>query len=129
MRLYLLGAVGLAVSAFYGGGYLIADPTGATIGLSMDWLAGSPFPDYLVPGLVLVVGFGLGSLAVILGLLVGHRWTPYAAPGLGFGLLTWIVVQIWVVGTVTVLHIVYGGLGLLLVGLSIRCTDRSGPGT
>lgn len=126
IRLYLVGAMGLAASAIYGGGRLIADPSGASIGLSVDWLRGSPFGDYFVPGLVLFAVFGLGSLAVCVGLVGGHRWTTFGAPGLGLALVGWIVVQIGVLGTVSALHLVYGGLGIVLVALSTRRPDRTG---
>jgi len=36
--LYVIGAVGLGLSALFGGGTLLLDPTGSTLGLPVAWL-------------------------------------------------------------------------------------------
>ena len=50
--------------ALWGGGALIYDPTGEFLQLSADFIKNSPFPNYLIPGIILFVANGLLSLFV-----------------------------------------------------------------
>ncbi len=67
----------LALGALPAGFMLVAKPDGSSLGFSASWLAGSPFSNYTVPGLVLIALFGVGSLLTIIGLIAGPRW-PWA---------------------------------------------------
>jgi hypothetical protein len=50
----LLGALAWqGLTGLAGGVALVADPSGRALGLPAGWLEGTPFADYLVPGLVL----------------------------------------------------------------------------
>lgn len=121
---YVAGAAFLAVSAVFGGGMLVLDPTGASMELPLSWLEGTPFNDYLVPGLVLLGVLGLGSFVTVYGILRRTDWAWHAAVGLGLALVTWIVVQIALIRLFHWLHVLYGGLGLLLVGLALAPAVR-----
>jgi hypothetical protein len=88
----------IGIGAIPAGIGMIADPSGAGLGMSSDWLAGSPFPNFLIPGIVLLAVNGLGSLT---GALLSFRRSQYAglgAIGLGIFLIVWIVIQVLVVG-------------------------------
>lgn len=122
---YLLGALFLAVTALYGGGMLVLDPTGGSVGMPVEWLDGTPFSDYLLPGLVLFGVLGVGALAVVLWLLLRWPGARYAAVGLGVALVGWIVVQVLLLGRLHPFHLVYGGLGALLVGLALLPSVRT----
>ncbi|WP_336035607.1 hypothetical protein [Halobacterium yunchengense] len=125
VSLYLLGALGLGVTALFGGGALLVDPTGESLRLPLEWLDGTPFSDYAVPGLVLFGVLGVGSFAVAAGVVLGRSWAWPASVGLGVALSGWIVVQVLLVRQVTWLQAVYGGLGLLLVGLALTASFRA----
>lgn len=125
LRLYLAGAAVLGVSAAAGGTALVTDPTGSTLGLPLAWLDGSPFPDYLVPGIVLLTVFGLGSLVVVYGIVYQRRWAWPAAVGLGVAQVGWILVQLAILQVVHPLHLAYGGLGALLALLALRPSVRA----
>jgi hypothetical protein len=84
-----LGAIPAGVS-------MILDPTGAGVGMSLEWLAGSPFPNFLIPGLVLTGVNGLGSLAGAVLSFRRQALAPLAAIGLGMFLMAWITVQ-WLI--------------------------------
>jgi len=60
----------LGMSALVGGSGLVADPSGAAIGLPLDLLRGSPFGDYLVPGLVLLIVLGAGPLLAAIAAMI-----------------------------------------------------------
>jgi hypothetical protein len=87
----------VAVTAFLGGFALVLGavvPSLATI-LSppADYLAGTPFSSYLLPGLVLgVVVGGTHALAFILGLRE-LRWADLSAAVAAYAVLIWIFIQ------------------------------------
>jgi uncharacterized BrkB/YihY/UPF0761 family membrane protein len=122
--LYLAGALGLGASALFGGGMLVRDPTGASMEMPVEWLGGTPFPDYLVPGLLLFTVLGVGSFVVTYGLLRRRDWALTAAVGLGVALVGWLVVQMVLIQMFHPFHVIYGGLGVALVLLATRPSMR-----
>ncbi len=87
----------VAVTAFLGGLALVLGalvPSLATV-LSPppEYLSGTPFASYLLPGLVLgiVVG-GMHALAFVL-LLRRHPWADLASAAAAFAVLIWIFIQ------------------------------------
>jgi hypothetical protein len=117
----------VAVTAFAGGFALIL---GALIpGLSIaitppiDYLEGSPFSSYLVPGLVLAVVLGgIHSVAFVL-LLRRRPSACFAAATAGYAALIWIFVQMMVIpfSFLQAVYFIAGtvelGLVMLLLGL------------
>jgi hypothetical protein len=117
----------VAVTAFAGG---LALTLGAMVpDLSMvitppaEYLEGSPFSSYLVPGLVLALVLGgLNAIAFVL-LLQRRPSALFAAATAGYAAIIWIFVQMMVI-PFSVLQAVYFmagavelGLVLLLLGL------------
>jgi hypothetical protein len=96
---YSLGAL-LAFGAMnaLGGGYY--GLSGAE-GVPTEWLQGSPFLDYFVPSLILVIvvggSFAIASLAVLAGLRIA-RLAAFAA---GLVVLCWLAVQLAIIGYVS----------------------------
>lgn len=88
----------LALGALGGGAALVVGPKGEIIPLPLSALNGSPFDSYLVPGLVLFGVLGLGPLVAIALALRRHPLAPLSALGTGMALLTWLVVEIAVIG-------------------------------
>jgi hypothetical protein len=122
---YLLGAGVLGVTALFGGGSLLLDPTGASMEMPVAWLDGTPFTDYSLPGLILFSVLGVGSLVVMVG--VHRRWRGAwtASLGLGVALVGWIVVQVLLIRMGHVFHLLYGTLGVVLVALALTDGFRS----
>jgi len=116
------------VSGIAGGLALVADPSGRSIGLPPDWLVGTPFHNYLVPGLILFAVLGVFPLVVALGLRRRHHLAGLGALLVGVGLTTWILVEILMVGYQShpPLQAIYGFLGLAILGLAVRCCVGSG---
>lgn len=114
------------MSGLGGGIGLVADPTGAFVGLPLGWLRGSPFEDYLVPGLVLLTVLGVAPLFAAWGLWTGRRWSWRAGVAIGGALLMWLAAQIAVVGYQSdpPLQLAYGVLGALIVVLALRPSVR-----
>jgi hypothetical protein len=123
----LAAALGLlSLNALYGGGALTLDPSGGRLRLPRDLLAGSPFPDYRVPGLVLLLGFGVAPPAVVAGLLLGvrrpallgHGWPWLGAVAIGVAQVIWLGVQVAVIGYQGALQVTLLVLALLIVALA-----------
>ncbi|MGD8538892.1 MAG: hypothetical protein PVI66_09245 [Candidatus Aminicenantes bacterium] len=88
----------------------------------LEWLSRSPFTSYLIPGIVLLTVNGIGSLVGGFASFRRYRYAGDIAVALGIFLALWIVIQVYWVGGVHWLHILYFVLGVLefLLGLLLR---------
>jgi len=77
--------VWLGLGAIAGGAALVAAPDGSIMHVPLSWLAGSPFPDFFAPGLILGGLFGVGSFAVAVMGLRRRRIAPFLAFAIGCG--------------------------------------------
>ncbi len=83
----------LGVRGLLGGAQFIIDPSGGIVGVSPSLLSGTPVSDFLSPGIVLLVGFGVFPLAVAYGLVRSHDRAWIASLAIGVGLLGWVVLE------------------------------------
>jgi hypothetical protein len=83
----------LSVRAFVGGGALLMAPSGALVGLPTGPLDNTPFSDFFIPGLVLVLAFGVMPGFVCYGILVNRRWAWPGAITVASALLLWIGIE------------------------------------
>lgn len=126
--LLLAALIFQGLSGLAGGFGLIADPTGASIGLPIEWLEGSPFGDYLIPGVILFVVLGIFPLLAAGALWQQHARARLAAFLVGAGLTIWIGVEILIIGyhASPPLQLIYGLLGIMILVLTM--TNRP-PGS
>jgi hypothetical protein len=104
----------LGIGALTGGIALVAKPDGSVMHLSTSLLAGSPFSDYLIPGLILGGLFGIGSLvAAAIGVL-HWRSAPFLAFVIGCGQMIWIVIELAIIREFSTLHPTMFGIGLVI---------------
>ena len=122
----LLGVLG--VGAIFGGLVFVIAPTGAILGIPLSVLRYSPFDDFLIPGLILLIVFGIGSFAALWGVwlrpawafatmltrFTGQHWSWSAVVAIGLGQVIWIVTEVLMLRGLNWLHFVFGGLGLLI---------------
>lgn len=102
----------LAAGALYGGTHLVMDPTGASLQMPADqFLGGTPFTTFLVPGLLLLVVNGLFPLAVVGATCLRARWATFGHLAVGAVLLGWMGVQIVLLGFGASIQALYLGLG------------------
>jgi len=115
-----LGAVG-------GGLALVLEPSGAKLGIPLEELRISPFSTYLIPGAVLFLVNGIGSLSGAAASFTRYRHAGEVAMALGAFLMAWIAVQVYWFSSIHWLHAFYFGLGVLevLLGLSLRQNLRT----
>ena len=125
MKVYIgLGALQafIGLGALGGGFMLVRDPTGIALGLPISFLEGSPFSDFLIPGIFLLAVNGVGSM---IGAGISFTRRQYAqeiAIVLGAILVAWIVIQVFIIRSFHWVHVLYFILGVveLWIGLYIR---------
>jgi hypothetical protein len=126
-----IGAVGggLAMTFGFGGESMLPDEYLDTLPLIDNWV---------VPGLVLFLGFGIGSLITAYGVwrrpgwtwlrglerLTGHHWSWIATILIGVGQVIWITLELVSI-PFSVLMAVFGPLGLALALLSLTPSVRN----
>jgi hypothetical protein len=112
-----------ALSGIGGGVALLVDPAGGLIGMPVSMLAHSPFDDFLLPGLILLLVLGVVPLCVSWGLWRRRPWAWHGSVFVGASLIIWISVQVAMVGYRgdPPLQAIYGGVGVAILAL---CLDR-----
>lgn len=90
----LAGFIG--VGAVYGGVRLLVDAK--ALGVEQSWLEGTPFPDYRVPGIVLLTVVGGGMFLTALAAVRRSRFAGLAALAMGATLLVWGAVETATIG-------------------------------
>lgn len=109
----------LGLGALAGGASLVAEPDGSVMHFSTSLLAGSPFADYTIPGLILGGLFGVGSLVLAVMAYRREPIAPFLIFGVGVAMMIWIVVELIVIREFSFLHPVFflTGLGLAAVAV------------
>jgi hypothetical protein len=109
----------LAVSAIIGAIPMLADPHGSPWAMPQSLLQHSPFPSFLLPGMILLVANGLLALWV-LWLAVAEvprygLWTVLQ----GLVLLGWLVAECLMIRVVAWPHYLYGGVAVILIAAGL----------
>jgi hypothetical protein len=86
-----------ALNAFAGGYYGMSGAED----VPREWLEGSPFDDYFIPGLVLFLVVGGSMLAAAIAVFAALRIARLAALGAGLVVLAWLAVETLIVGYVS----------------------------
>lgn len=117
------------LSALAGGIGVLSDLSGKTLGMDTSMLQGSPFKNFLIPGIILFVFHGIGNtLAAIYSLKQG-KFMNEVAILFGIGMMIWIIVQVSIIGYGSLLQALYFSTGLIqvILGFIIKRTyNKSG---
>ena len=105
----------IAITATISGILMISQPDGSISHLKPELLSGSPFKNYLVPGILLAGGVGAVNLVAVFLNMMRHRQRYNAAIAGGAVIIVWILVQVMMIGTIHWLHILYFSAGILVV--------------
>jgi hypothetical protein len=118
----------IGIGAVAGGLPMILDPSGSKLGMSLEMLEHSPFATFLVPGIVLLVVNGIGSLIGATASFKKYRRAGEIAIALGLFLIAWIVIQVYWLASFHWLHGMYLSLGILefILGWFMRKALRKG---
>ncbi len=132
----VLGFVG--VTAVAGGFEMLVFPTG-NVFVKEAWLDDLPVSDYRLPGLVLGLGLGVGSLVTAYGLVrrpawrwlrsveraTGRHWAWTGTVGIGAGLAGWILLEVALIPERSAIEALYGALAVGLLAVSATRSFRT----
>ena len=119
----------VAVGAIPAGIAFLTDPSGRGLGMTVELLQGSPFADFLVPGIVLLGIHGIGSLLGAAMSLWRVRFAGDGAVLLGSLLGGWMVVQIVLIGMQSPFQVLMVWTALAEVGLGLAFRQELGRKT
>jgi hypothetical protein len=127
----------LAIGCAQGGIAMVADPN-RPLGMSVEYLEGTPVHDYLLPG-VFLLALGAASLLTTIGLLlnwrwgwaspierrVGYRWPWIGAVATGAVLLAFEIAELFVVPFHPIMHPLLIAVALVTIGLALTPGSRA----
>jgi hypothetical protein len=123
----------LGAGALGGGGALIISPSGKLMRMPLSMLAGSPFHDFLVPGLILFTVLGVLPCLLVVALLKkplsvwaeklnvfgDMHWAWTGVIYVAFALIIWLQLQMVFLDAVSWLHTFYMLLALAILGVAL----------
>jgi hypothetical protein len=114
----------VALGAIPAGLALILKPDGSVLHMPTDILQGSPFKDFLVPGLFLLGVNGLAGLAGAVLCFIHSRYSAISGLILGIGLVVWIIVQLLTTGLISWMQPANFTIGLVEIILGLLIMRR-----
>jgi len=106
-------------AAIFGGGSLLLNPSGSRVGLPLSLLDGSPFTNYFIPGLVLLLSIGLPSLIIAILGIIHNAYSAQLTVLQGAIVSGWIIVQAIIIHVITPIQVVVGAVGFILFCLGL----------
>lgn len=99
-----------------------------------EWIAGTPFGSYLIPGIVLTLAVGGTAAVAAIGMLRRAAWGPLASSLAGVSMLGFLVGEIVILSQPvepTVTEMVSFGIGaaMAVLGLAVRRDGDAGVTT
>jgi hypothetical protein len=95
--------------------------------LPLTFLQGTPFSDYIIPGLILTVVVGGGMLLAAAAQFIQREWAVLLSAAMGLIMLGWEIGEVAiidryeqaVVPSTVVQQVLFSALGLVITGLAI----------
>ena len=126
-----------ALNGLGGGAALVLDPSGERLGIPVSVLNGSPFTDFLVPGLALFLILGIvptivtyalwarprWMAAVAIERRTGEHWAWAATVTVAVALLVFLAVELLIVGY-TFLLLIMSIVGVAMLALAMMPATR-----
>lgn len=92
----------------------------------LTWLQGTPFSDYTIPGLILLIVVGGGMLFAAATQFIQREWTVFLSAAMGFVMLGWIAFEIVIIDryaqaivpSTVVQQVLFPALALVMIGLA-----------
>lgn len=109
----------LAFSAYLGAIGLLTAIDGSNLGMTTEILRGTPFHDFLVPGVLLLFANGVLPTIVVVAALWRVPWASWGHLVVGCTLMGWIACQIALVGYLSPLQPIYFAIGATIAVLAL----------
>lgn len=117
----------VSLNAIAAGYSFIVEPSGEGVGITTGYLRESaPFRDYQVPGIILFSVIGIGGLFVSMMTMKRQSKYPVLLIAHGCILVGWISVQLSMVKTFHILHVIISVAGIALVAIGWRLKQPAG---
>ena len=118
---YFLGVLQalIGLTAIAGGFRLISNPNGIP-DFPIEWLSNSPFNNYFIPGLVLLIVIGLGNVLAGTVTFLRKRYSGSIAIVFGIFLILYMATEVWFVGLRNFLQPLYFILGVIVLILGLK---------
>ncbi|QAA21806.1 hypothetical protein [Sporolactobacillus terrae] len=123
----------LGIGALFGGGLLMIAPDGSLLGMPLSLLKYSSFNTYLIPGAILFFALGVYPVLVAVFLMTEKplrlaetvnlyketHWTWMHSLYIGFILIIWLTIEIYILQGIAIVHLVYMFLGLAIQAVTL----------
>ncbi len=113
-----------ALTALSSGIMMIYDPSGSFFQMSESLLSGTPFKNFLVPGIVLALIVGGTNLAAVVLNLMRNKNRYNWAIAAGVMISGWIVVQMIMISAFSWLQLLYLVIGILTILLAYQLEGK-----
>jgi hypothetical protein len=110
----------VGITAVLGGIGLVSDPSGAKMNVPLELLKNSPFANYLIPGLVLLLVIGVGHVVVGIITFLRHRYSGNMAILFGAFLALYMITEVWFIGLVNISQPLYFVLGAVEIIFALK---------
>lgn len=128
----------LGIGALFGGGSLILSPDGSLLHIPIKLLQYTPFHNFFIPGLILFCGLGALPLFTAICLITdkplkeaerlcidqSELWSWNFSLYIGFILIIWITVEIYMIQAIVFIHVFYIFLGLSIQAVTLLPSVR-----
>lgn len=129
----------LGIGALFGGGSLILSPDGSLLHVPITLLQYTPFHNFFIPGLILFLGLGVLPLFTAIYLISdkpikgakrlcidqSELWSWNLSLYIGFILIIWITMEIYMIQAIVFIHVFYIFLGLAIQAVTLLPSVRS----
>ena len=118
---YFLGVLQafIGLTAIAGGIRLVSNPNGIP-DFPIEWLSNSPFTNYFISGLVLLIVIGFGNVVAGTITFLRKRYSVSIAVVLGTFLILYMAIEVWFVGLRNFLQPLYFILGVVVLILGLK---------
>ncbi len=115
----------VGIGGLSGGTQLVMDPSGAAIGFEPQVLKDSPFSDFLIPGLFILIVNGLLSCILGIAAIRQHKRTGEIGIFFGVWLVSYMIAQAWWIGFTAFIQYLFLAVGLVVLALGTMVHART----
>ncbi len=95
--------------------------------LPVAWLAGTPFRNYTIPGLLLLIVIGCGMLLAASTLFIQRAWAVLFSAAMGLAMISFEVCEVAIIDryvqavipSTVAQQVLFTGLGVAILGLAV----------
>lgn len=116
----------IGITAIAGGLKLISNPGGIP-DFPVEWLSNSPFTNYFIPGLILLIVIGFGNVVAAMFTFLQKRYFGGIAALSGISLILYMTTEVWFVGLRNFLQPLYFIFGIIVLTLGLKLLKSITP--